>query len=176
MVKAIVEGPSALMEIYACHEKAISSLILESPPAWMTIANWVQAQKVDPTINQVVTWMEIKKLDTVEVGDEMSQELKQYLRQQGKLCLQEGVLYRCGNWARWDQNELQLLVLQDYRLEVLYGTHNDVGHLGLEQMLDILWHQFYWQTQRMTSLIIYKPVSAVWGSRVDRIRKSSTHC
>ena len=27
--KAAVEGPNTLMEIYACHEKAISSLILE---------------------------------------------------------------------------------------------------------------------------------------------------
>ena len=53
--KATMEGPSALMEIYACHEKAISSLILVSPPALMTIANWVQAQKADPTINQLVT-------------------------------------------------------------------------------------------------------------------------
>ena len=85
--KATVEGPKALMEIYACHQKAISSLILESLPAQMTVANWVQAQKVDPTINQVVTWMENKKLDTVKVGDEMTQELKQYLRQWGKLCL-----------------------------------------------------------------------------------------
>ena len=42
----------------------------------MTIANWVQAQKANPTINQVVTWMESEKLDTVKVGDEMSQELK----------------------------------------------------------------------------------------------------
>ena len=29
--KAAVEGTDALMEIYACHEKAINSLILESP-------------------------------------------------------------------------------------------------------------------------------------------------
>ena len=29
--KTTVEGPEALMEVYACHEKAISSLILESP-------------------------------------------------------------------------------------------------------------------------------------------------
>ena len=35
--KAAVESPGALMEIYACHKKAISSLILESPPAQMTI-------------------------------------------------------------------------------------------------------------------------------------------
>ena len=33
VAKATVEGPNAPMEIYACHEKAISSLILESPPA-----------------------------------------------------------------------------------------------------------------------------------------------
>ena len=31
--KATLEGPNALMEIYACPEKAISSLILESPQA-----------------------------------------------------------------------------------------------------------------------------------------------
>ena len=72
MSKAMVEGPDALMGIYVCHEKAISSLILESPPAWMTMTDWVQAQKVDPTINQVVTWMEDKKQDAVKVGEEMS--------------------------------------------------------------------------------------------------------
>ena len=63
------------MEMYACHEKAISSLILESHPVWITVAHWVWAQKVDPTINQVVTWMENKKLETVKVGEEMSHEL-----------------------------------------------------------------------------------------------------
>ena len=52
----------------ACHEKAISSLILESPPAWITVADRVQAQKADPTINQVITWMENKKLETVKNG------------------------------------------------------------------------------------------------------------
>ena len=49
--KAAVEGLNALMEIYACHKKAISSLILESPPGWMTVADCIQAQKADPTVN-----------------------------------------------------------------------------------------------------------------------------
>ena len=34
--KATVEGPDVLMKVYACHEKAISSLILQTPPTWMT--------------------------------------------------------------------------------------------------------------------------------------------
>ena len=80
------------MEVYACHEKA-NSLILESPPTRMTVTDWVQVLKADPVINQVVIWIESKNLDTVKVGEEMSPELKQYLRQKGELCLQEGVLY-----------------------------------------------------------------------------------
>ena len=70
--KATVEGLKTLQEIYACHRKAINSMILDSPPAGITIADWVQAQKVNPTISQVFSWMKSKKLDTVKVGDEMS--------------------------------------------------------------------------------------------------------
>ena len=43
-----------------------------------------------------------------------------------------------------DRNELQLVVPPDYRLEAMHGAHNDVGHLGLEQMLNILCIRFYW--------------------------------
>ena len=72
------------------------------------------------------------------MNDEMSYELKQYLRHWGKLCLQEGVLYWQGDWARWDHNNLQLVVPLKYGLEAMYEAHNDMGHLGLNQMLDIL--------------------------------------
>ena len=58
----------------------------------MTVTDWVQAQKADPTINQVLTWLEDNKLETVKVDKEMSKELKQYLRQKGQLCLWERVL------------------------------------------------------------------------------------
>ena len=94
--KATVEGPNALIELYACHKKAIRSLILESTPAQMTAADWVHAQKADPTINQVVNWMESKKVDTVKAGDGMSQEQKQYLRQWG-----EAVFVRRGSVLAW---------------------------------------------------------------------------
>ena len=97
-----------------------------------------------PTINQVVTWIEDRKLNTVKVGKEMSQELKPYLRQKGHLCLKEGVLYWCGSQGGWEHNELQLVVLLKYRLEAMCGAHDDVGHLGLERVLDILQNKFYW--------------------------------
>ena len=97
--KAAVEGPGALMGVYACLEKAISSLILESPPTQMTMMDWVQAQKMDPAIKQVITSLETKRLDTVIVDEEISQELKLHWRQKGQLCIQEGALYQCENQA-----------------------------------------------------------------------------
>ena len=78
------------------------------------------------------------------MAEEMSQDLKQYLRQKGKLCLQEGVLYWHGNQARCHENKLQLVVPQECKLEAMCGAHNDIGHLGLKWMLDILRDQFYW--------------------------------
>ena len=84
--KAAVIVHDALIEIYVYHEKAIRCLILKSLPVWMTAADWVRAQKADPTITQVVTWMENKKLETMKVDEQMSYKLKQYLRQRGKPC------------------------------------------------------------------------------------------
>ena len=142
--KVAVEGPEALMEVYTCHKRAISSLILESPPTWMTAMEWVWAQKADPVISQVTTWIEDGKLSTMKVSEEMSQEVKQYLRQKGQLCLKEGILFQCISQTPRDHSELQFLVPSDYRLEAMHGAHNDVGHLGLEWMLDILCDRFYW--------------------------------
>ena len=131
------------MEVYACHEKATSSLILEFPPTQMTVMDCIQAQKVDPAINQVATWIESKKLDTVKVGEEMSPELMQYSRQRDSCaCEKESCIdmkvkldrttTKC---SRWSHPNI------DWRL---YGAHNDVGHLGLERMLNILHNWFYW--------------------------------
>ena len=87
------------MEVYTCHKGAISSLILESPPTLMTAMEWVQAQKANPAISQVITWIKAEEMGTVKVSKEMSQEVKPYLRQKGQLCLKEGVLYQCRGWT-----------------------------------------------------------------------------
>ena len=110
------------MEVYACHKK-------------------VWAQKADPVISQVTTSIEDGKLSSLKVSEEISQEVKQYLRQKGQLCLKEGVLYQCRSQTQRDHNELQLVVPPDYRLEAMHGAHND---LGLKWMLNILCDRFYW--------------------------------
>ena len=106
--KAVVDGPEALMEVYAWHEGVVSSLTLESPPTLTTAMEWVQAQKTNPAISQVIIWINAKEVSTMKVSEEMSQEVKPYLQQKGQLCLKEGVLYWCGGQTFRDCNELQL--------------------------------------------------------------------
>ena len=62
----------------------------------MTVTDWVQAQKADPTINQVVTWIEDKKQDTGKVGEEMSQVVEAIFEVK-----REAVLVRRGPVLKW---------------------------------------------------------------------------
>ena len=83
---ATVEGPDTPMEIYACHEKAISSLIWSLPS--MDDCCLLGSGPEGRFNYQPGSYLDgSKKLETVKVGELMSHELKQYLRQRGKLCL-----------------------------------------------------------------------------------------
>ena len=90
------------MEVNTHHKTAISSLIPESPPTWMTMMEWVRAKKADPVISQETTWTEDGKFSTMKVSEEISKEVKQYLRQKGQLYLKEGLLYQCRSWTQKD--------------------------------------------------------------------------
>ena len=111
------------------------------PPRWLWQTGFKPRKWTQPWTRYLVRR---QKFDTVKVGKEMSQELKQYLRQKEQLCLWGGVLYWCGGWAWWDHNELQLVVPPEYRLEAMWGAYDNEGHLGLERMFDILCDRFYW--------------------------------
>ena len=43
-----------------------------------------------------------------------------------------------------DQNTLQLVIPQDYWKKALQGCHDDIRHMGIEKILDLLWDQFDW--------------------------------
>ena len=43
-----------------------------------------------------------------------------------------------------DQNTLQLMLPTVLRLQALKGCHDDLGHLWIESILDLLRDQFYW--------------------------------
>ena len=144
--KAAVDSPKALMEVYACHGRAISSLILESPPTQMTATTGFRLKSPTWLSARITTCIESGKFSTTKVSEEMSPEIQQYLREKGQLCLDEGVLLWHRSQMQRDHNELQLVVPPYYRLEAMHWAHDDIGHVDLKHMLDILCDRFYWPT------------------------------
>ena len=53
-------------------------------------------------------------------------------------------LYREVTPSKKDKNPLQLVIPKNYQNKALQECCDDIGHMGLEQMLDLLQDQFYW--------------------------------
>ena len=112
-------------------------------PSWnpncMTISDWVKVQAEDQVIHDLIQWYRTKELHRGQDTDSL--EMKQFLRQRGKLLLRNGILYRkndtkeskCPDW-----NTMQLVLPTALRIQALKGCHDDLGHLGIERTLDLL--------------------------------------
>ena len=73
-----------------------------------------------------------------------SPELSQYRREWNNLILQKGVLYRQARPRESEGTLLQLVLPTAQREVALRGCHEEVGHLGLECMLDLMCDRFFW--------------------------------
>ena len=87
--------------------------------------------------------------------DTDSLEMKQFLKQRGKLLLRNGILYHKNDTKETecpDRNSMQSILPISLRMQALRGCHDDLGHLGIERTLDLLRDQFYWpnMTEDMT--------------------------
>ena len=73
--------------------------------------------------------------------------MKQFIRQQNRLFMRNGILYHKNEIQevdRPDLNTMQLVLCESFRRQALHGCHDDLGHLGMGQTIDLLRDQFYW--------------------------------
>ena len=73
-----------------------------------------------------------------------SPKLNLYKREWNNLTLQKGILYRRARPRESDESLLQLVLPPAYREVARKGYHDEVGHLGLERMLDLMRDRFFW--------------------------------
>ena len=86
------------------------------------------------------------ELKATKPTDYESKEMWLILCQRSRLWLQEGVLYLKVGPIQEDQNDMQLILPKPFRHLAMQGYHNDLVHLGMECMLDLLHDQFHWPT------------------------------
>ena len=110
----------------------------------MTKQKWIEAQKNDVTINQLITLLKSKTLGHRKCHKNDSTEMKSMLRIKNQLVLRKGLLYRKIKKGNREGSILEFVVPTKYREQVLRACHDDVGHAGIWKCTRLLRNRFYW--------------------------------
>ena len=70
--------------------------------------------------------------------------MKQFIRQCNRLFMRNGILYHKSEANCPDRSTMQLVLPEAFRKQALQGCYHDLGHLGIEWMIDLLRDHFCW--------------------------------
>lgn len=98
-------------------------------------------QRSDPVIREVLIYLESGEIPPPVVRKEIP-DFPFYLREWDRLEVKEGVLYR----RRQDGDSIthQLVLPEELRSFAINQLHDQMGHMGIERTLDLVWAWFYW--------------------------------
>ena len=107
----------------------------------MTLKDWHQAQEADPVLSQVIARLRDGTLGKSQSKTTDPTKVSQYQWEHNNLLLKKG-----GPIQTRESGEtlLQLVLPATQREVALRGCHDEVGHLGLECMLDLMCDRFFW--------------------------------
>ncbi|MCG8030631.1 MAG: DDE-type integrase/transposase/recombinase, partial [Candidatus Thiodiazotropha taylori] len=108
----------------------------------LTDKDWRQAQQEDPTIDLAIQYL--KKGARKPPPHILASPLydARYLRDWGKLYLQNDILYRTGTVS--NQEFQQLVVPLAYREGIFTALHSNLGHQGRDRTTSLIKQRFYW--------------------------------
>ena len=112
-------------------------------PKCMTIQDLVDAHSEDMIISETVLLFKSKKLCSCKINGNEKNEIKQFIRQHKGLFIRKEVLYHKTEMSCPDRSTMQLVLPEVFRKQALQGCHDDLGHLRIEQMIDLLRDHFY---------------------------------
>lgn len=98
----------------------------------------IKAQNEDLLVRQAITALKERKWPT-KVTDP---ELVVLKHEAGKLLVRDGLLQRVTK--KLDREFFQLVLPKKFREVVLRAMHDDLGHLGVERLTELLRSRFYW--------------------------------
>ena len=142
--EAALKSPASPTEAYSYNLYILDAVQDSQQATCITLENWHQAQQADPTLSLVISRLQDVTLGWWKSKFTNPPEFSLFLQEQNQLLLKQGILYR---WARPRESEetlLQLVLPAAQREVALKGCHDEVGHLGLECMLDLMCDQFFW--------------------------------
>ena len=142
--EAALQGPASPIEAYSSDLYIMDVLQNSNKVASMTLKDWHQAQEADPVLSLVITRLRDGMLEKGQSKVTDPLEVSQFGQEWYHLVLKKGILYRQARQRELEETLLQLVLPTAYREIALRGCHDEVGHLGLEHMLDLMCDRFFW--------------------------------
>ena len=142
--EAALEKPVCPIEAYGYDLHVMGAVQDSKQVAQMTLDDLHQAQEADPVLGIIIMRLREGMLEQDQSKKIDSPKLCQYRREWNKLVLKKGVLYRSARPRESEGTVLQLVLPTAQRGVALRGCHDEVGHLGLECMLDLVCDRFLW--------------------------------
>ena len=136
--EAVLKGPTSHTEAYSYDLHILDAVEDSQQVICMTLKDWYQVQQGDPTLSLVTSRLQNGTLGQWQSNQTDPPRFSQFLWEQNHLLLNQGILYR---WARPRESEetlFQVVLPATHREVALKGYHDEVGHLGLEHMLDLM--------------------------------------
>ena len=142
--EAVLDQPACPIEAYSCDLHVIGAIQDSQQVAQITLDDWQQEEEANPVLGIIIKRLREGMLDQDWCKKRDSPALSQYKREQNNSVVQKGILYRQARPRELDETLLQLVLPTAYREVALKGCHNEVGHLGLKCMLDLMRDRFFW--------------------------------
>ena len=142
--EAALQGPASPIEAYSSDLHVLDILQDSNQVASMTLEDWHQAQEANPVLSLVITRLRDGMLGKSQSKAADLPEVSQFGQGWNHLVLRRGILYRQDRPRELEETLLQLVLPTAYREVALRGCYDEVGHLGLESILDLMCDRFFW--------------------------------
>ena len=109
----------------------------------MTLEDWHQAQEEDLVLNLVISRLRGGMLGKGQSKTTDAPKISKYRQEHNHLLFKKGVVYRQARPRESEETLLQLVLPAAQREVALRRCHDEVGHLGLEHMIDLMCDRFF---------------------------------
>ena len=144
MQEAALKFPTSPIKAYSCNLHVLDTVQDSQQVTYMTMEDWYQAQQADPTLSLVISGLLDGTLEWWQSKSTDPPAFSLFLWEQNHLVLKQGILNRCARSRESETTLFQLALPATQREVALKGCHDQIGHLGLEHMLDLMCDQFFW--------------------------------
>ena len=142
--EAVLKSLVSPIEMYSSNLHVLDLVEDSLQVICMTTNKWCQAQWEDPVLGLVITRMQDGALGQCPLMPTDPPELWQFIQEGNHFKLRQGILHRNILPKESQEALFQLLLPATHKEIALKGCHDEVNHLGLKQMLDLMHDHFFW--------------------------------